>query len=145
VTDYSEAKVWINLAERDYMVASHLHTTLVPQPIEIICFHCQQAVEKVLKAVLAYYEADIPKTHDIIALNKLCKEHTDEVQVDVVVAEAMTNFAVVTRYVEDRRDYTEDTAKFALKQANLALETVKQFLEKSEAEKENQEKNEQPN
>ena len=140
MADYDEAKVWINLAERDYTVASHLHTTLIPQPIEIICFHCQQVLEKAYKAVLAYYEADIPRTHDIIALNKLCKEHTDKVQMDVVVAEAMTNFAVVTRYVEDRRDYTEDTAKFALKQADQALKIVKKFLTKTEAEKNNKKK-----
>jgi HEPN domain-containing protein len=144
VADYGEAKIWINLSKRDYTVASHLYTTLVPKPIEIICFHSQQTVEKALKAVLAYYEADIPRTHDIIALNKLCKEHTDKVQVDVVVAEAMTNFAVATRYVEDRRDYAEDTAEFALKQANLALEAVKQFLKKTEAENEAQQQEESP-
>ena len=132
MADYSEAKVWINLSQRDYTVASHLNTTLIPKPIEVICFHSQQTVEKALKAILAYYEADIPRTHDIIALNKLCKMHTDKVQVDVVVAEAMTNFAVVTRYVEDRRDYTEDTADFALKQAFQALDMVKQYLVKAE-------------
>ncbi|MHB1645175.1 MAG: HEPN domain-containing protein [bacterium] len=30
-----------------------------------ICFHCQQAVEKYLKAYLAYNNKEIIKTHDI--------------------------------------------------------------------------------
>jgi len=136
VADYDEAKTWVSLAGRDYTVATHLHKTLVPQPIEIICFHCQQAVEKALKAVLAYHEADIPKTHDITLLIKLCMEHTNATLTDDKAADTMTTFAVITRYIEDSRDFTENTAKFALKQANLTLETIKQFLEKSEAEKE---------
>ena len=48
------------------------------------------------------------------------------------MAEAITNFAVVTRYVEDRRDFTEDTADFALKQAAQVLEMVKQFFAENE-------------
>ena len=132
MADYSEAKIWLNLAERDYTVASHLNETLAPKPIEIICFHSQQTVEKSLKAVLAYYEADIPKTHDITTLNKLCQVHTDKVQIDDVIAETITDFAVITRYVEDRRDFTEDTAKFALKHAKQNLEMVKQVLGKAE-------------
>jgi HEPN domain-containing protein len=134
VGDLAEAKTWINLAERDYAVAAHLYEAFIPLPVEIVCFHCQQAVEKALKAVLAYYGAAIPKTHDIITLNKLCKELTDKVQIDVAVAEVITNFAVVTRYVEDRRDFTEDTAKFALNQAKQNLEMVKQALDKAQKE-----------
>ncbi|MBN2050303.1 MAG: HEPN domain-containing protein [Spirochaetales bacterium] len=36
-----------------------------PGPLEIICFHCQQAAEKALKAYLAYNEIRPPKTHDL--------------------------------------------------------------------------------
>jgi HEPN domain-containing protein len=28
-------------------------------------FHCQQAVQKFLKALLTYYQVEFPKTHDI--------------------------------------------------------------------------------
>ena len=136
MSDYAEAGRWINLAERDYAVAAHLNEVFVPLPVEIICFHSQQAVEKSLKAVLAYYEDKIPKTHDITNIQTLCKVHTDKIHIDDETAETITDFAVITRYVEDRRDFTEETAKFALNQANLALEAVKQFLEKSEAKKE---------
>jgi HEPN domain-containing protein len=134
VNDYAEAKTWINLAERDYAVASHLNETFLPLPVEIICFHCQQAVEKALKAILAYYEDSIPKIHDISVLLQLCKAHTDEIHIDEKISETVTNFAVMTRYTEDRRDFTEDTAEFALKQAKQALEMVKQALDKAQKE-----------
>jgi len=136
VGDYAEAMVWINISQRDHDIAVHLYKTFTPMPVETICFHSQQAVEKALKAVLAYYEAGIEYTHNIRALAELCKGHTDEVFIDDKVVDTITAFAVITRYVEDRRDYTEDTAKFALKQAGLALESVKQFLEKSKTKKE---------
>ena len=42
--DMDNANTWISLAERDCMVAFHLHTTLAPRPIEIICFHCQRTM-----------------------------------------------------------------------------------------------------
>lgn len=131
--DYAEAKTWINLAERDYAVALHLNDTFIPFPVEIICFHSQQTVEKALKSVLAYYEADIPKIHDIVTLLTRCKQLTNKIHIDKGIAGTITDFAVVTRYVEDRRDFTEDTAKFALNQAKLSLEMVKKFLEDSEA------------
>jgi HEPN domain-containing protein len=100
--------------------------------VEIICFHSQSAVEKALKAVLAYYEDKIPKIHDITALLTLCKEHTDKIHLDKGIADTITDFAVVTRYVEDGCDFTEDTAEFALKQAKLILEMVKKYIEETE-------------
>ncbi len=38
-------KEWIDYARNDLRAAEYL-TNLHPQPIEIICFHCQQAAEK---------------------------------------------------------------------------------------------------
>jgi len=131
VADYEEAKIWINLAERDFSIASHLYDTFVPMPVETICFHCQQSVEKAQKTVLAYYEADIPKTHNIRTLAELCKEHTDEILIDDKVVDIITAFAVITRYIEDRREFTEHTAKFALKEAKQTLDNVNRYLEKS--------------
>ena len=55
VSDYADAMVWMNLSQRDHDIALHLQKTFIPLPVETICFHSQQAVEKALKAVLAYY------------------------------------------------------------------------------------------
>ena len=42
----STIKEWLRFVEMDRSTAQHLFNTMHPQPLEIICFHCQQAVEK---------------------------------------------------------------------------------------------------
>src|SRR5215212_11441252 len=38
----------------------------------IVGFHAQQAVEKALKAVLAFHDVEVPFTHDLAGLADLC-------------------------------------------------------------------------
>ncbi len=68
---------------------------------EIVAFHCQQAVEKYLKAFLVQRQVEFPKTHDIAKL-------LDRVAtVDLATAEslrdadALTPFGVQVRYPSD--------------------------------------------
>jgi HEPN domain-containing protein len=42
-------------------------------PYDTACFHAQQAVEKALKAVLAWTEQPIPQTHNLEELELLCR------------------------------------------------------------------------
>jgi HEPN domain-containing protein len=128
VHNLEDAKKWINIAERDYAVSITLNELHNPLPVEVICFHCQQSVEKSLKAILAYNNAEIPKTHDIRLLNELCQKFISEDIIESRVAETITDFAVETRYVEDNQDYTKDNSDFALKQAKEILENVKEIL-----------------
>jgi HEPN domain-containing protein len=55
---------WIDLAQQDEASARFL-LQMRPLPLEVICFHCQQAAEKLMKAVLTKHGLDIPKTHDL--------------------------------------------------------------------------------
>ena len=43
---------WLDFAENDLAVAKHLLETFHPKPLEIICYHCQQAAEKAIKSRL---------------------------------------------------------------------------------------------
>jgi HEPN domain-containing protein len=43
-----------------------------PAILDNACFHCQQAIEKSLKAYLIYNGCDIERTHDIIFLLSQC-------------------------------------------------------------------------
>lgn len=58
---------WLTLMQQDILSASFLFK-MKPLPIETICFHCQQAVEKLLKACLQVQDKKIPKTHDLLFL-----------------------------------------------------------------------------
>ena len=44
--------MWIEFAKTDLGVAKHLDEQYYPKPLEIICYHCQQAAEKAIKAII---------------------------------------------------------------------------------------------
>ena len=37
---------WITFAKTDFDAAKHLYENMKPRPYEIICYHCEQAIEK---------------------------------------------------------------------------------------------------
>ncbi len=57
-------KEWIVKGDQDLgtakLVAAH-----IPEYIDTVCFHCQQASEKYLKAYLAELDIEFPKTHKL--------------------------------------------------------------------------------
>src|SRR5260370_30268069 len=55
---------WIARAEDDFAVARKLFKSR-PLFNDQICFHCQQAIEKYLKAMLQHLGLPVPRTHDI--------------------------------------------------------------------------------
>lgn len=64
---------------------------------EIVCFHCQQAVEKYLKALLILNkEPNIPKTHNIDLLLNLCAKYDKEFL--NFTGSELTTYAVDLRY-----------------------------------------------
>jgi HEPN domain-containing protein len=58
---------WLRKAEHDVLAAWHLFK-LSPLLTDEICFHCQQAIEKLLKGMLAERGLPIQKTHDLTVL-----------------------------------------------------------------------------
>ena len=65
--DIADAKEWLTYAEADLGVAKHLFRTYYPKPLAIICYHCQQAGEKAIKALYLAKEipGGIPRKHDL--------------------------------------------------------------------------------
>jgi HEPN domain-containing protein len=97
---------------------------------EGICFHCQQAVEKFLKAYLVYNDKEINKTHDISQLLQFCKNiDSDFIELEKLNIDDMTNYAVIVRYddiiepsLEDAKEaiaIAEKAKLFALKKINI--------------------------
>ena len=62
---------WIDKSEHDLMSAQRL-LEIEPMILDNACFHCQQAIEKYLKAFLVYHGRDIERTHNIIFLLSEC-------------------------------------------------------------------------
>jgi len=91
------ANQWRKYAKMDYDIAIH-DKSFYPTPVEIICYHCQQAGEKALKAILAYYDEEIPRTHDLYRLLELCTVYFPELSELSSQAKRLTDFATITRY-----------------------------------------------
>ena len=89
---------WIQKADNDISAARHLAESMYPAPVEIICFHCQQAAEKYLKAFLVYNDQEPPKTHDLIELAKHCNNYNPDFLLLLPKCEYLLPFASRTRY-----------------------------------------------
>ncbi|MDQ7051585.1 MAG: HEPN domain-containing protein [candidate division KSB1 bacterium] len=90
------AKEWYKFADMDLSAAEYLKT-MVPTPIEIICYHCQQAAEKYLKRFLASRGEGIQKTHDLVLLNKKCQKHNKNFAQLENACLFLTDFGVAVR------------------------------------------------
>ena len=92
---------WFQYADMDLASAEHLQS-MRPQPLEIICYHCQQSAEKNLKGYLIYKGiAEPPKIHNLIMLNNMCSDF-DERFCDIDKAcSVLTGYGVQPRYPQE--------------------------------------------
>ena len=94
------AKQWLAKAKNDLLnVDNNLKAEEVP--FDTVCFHCQQAAEKFLKAFLAGNKQPNPSTHDlffilekILVLDSKAKQLRDFLSV-------LMPYAVEIRYPDD--------------------------------------------
>jgi HEPN domain-containing protein len=59
-----ETAKWVHKAEQDWEVA-HILAGGTPPRRDVVCFHCQQAAEKYLKALLQENGLVVPRTHEL--------------------------------------------------------------------------------
>ncbi|QGP91660.1 HEPN domain protein [Neomoorella glycerini] len=102
---------------------------------EDLCFDAQQAAEKALKGIMAFFKIDIPKTHSIGYLLKLIEESgVGQVTESLKEAAILTDYAVTTRYPGDWEPIDEAEYKQAVSLAQevyqWALSLTKQHEEK---------------
>lgn len=120
-----DSQEWIAYAERDLHSAEFL-MGMYPCPFEIICYHCQQAAEKALKAVLVEERRPIPKTHDLL---RLLADFSMETTMIHRYCGELSNYAVVTRYpYHYEQAIDENRTKRALWAANEVLQFCRKIL-----------------
>ena len=104
-------KQWIDLANNDLALAEHTAKTMRPTPYEIVCFHCQQSVEKYLKAFLVSKEQEPPYIHDLVKLVALCEvENPDFGQIKQKCV-ILTQYGVQPRYPSGMQIIEEDMTR----------------------------------
>jgi len=88
---------WIRKAEGDYRVAEKLARTRPPEN-DFVCFCCQQAAEKFLKALLVELGLNVPRTHNLEDLLGLLRPHHSGLFALRRGLLFLNRFAVDTRY-----------------------------------------------
>lgn len=122
-------KSWIKKAEHDLGMAK-LALENGTEFTDSICFHCQQYVEKMLKAYLVCLNIGFVKTHSITYLLDLIAER-EKVEMDIYSAgELLEDYAVSIRYPVNDFDPTIQDAREAFEEALKVKEYLKGKLAK---------------
>jgi len=118
---------WIRLAGMDLATAHHMFETYYPRPLEIVCFHSQQAAEKMLKCFLVSRDVEPPKTHDLQVLCDMCLEL--EARFDKIYTESVSlaRYGVIPRCPAEF-GIIEDDAEKAIECADAVMSFVKAVL-----------------
>ena len=118
----AELVEWISKAEGDYVVAKREIRARRNNNYDAVCFHCQQSVEKYMKAYLHKNGIDFPKTHNLIDLHELCLplDGSFEIQRDLLLE--LNQYGVRYRYPGVTAE--KEDAKLAM----THTETARSFL-----------------
>jgi len=108
-----EIRVWLTKARHDLKSAERLLTGIEPL-CDAAGFHCQQAVEKALKAYLTWRDEPFEKTHSLVALVAQCLPFDTNFEALRAAATTLTPYAVASRYPGDIAELTEAEAREAL-------------------------------
>lgn len=92
-----ETAKWVRKAEQDWAVAHRLAVD-TPPPRDVVCFHCQQAAEKYLKALLQENGLVVPKIHELAEIVDLLLPCYATVAQLKRMADSLTQYAVDYRY-----------------------------------------------
>ena len=92
-----EVSAWLARARQD-LRAAEVDLRAEPPLLGDAAFHCQQAVEKALKALLARHSRPFRKTHDIGELAAACLEHEPSLESLLRRSAPLTEYAWRFRY-----------------------------------------------
>ncbi|KOA21347.1 HEPN domain protein [Clostridium homopropionicum DSM 5847] len=99
MVDTLRYKEWIEKAERDIKSAKILKEHDCGN--DVVAFHCQQSVEKSLKAYLISKGEGIVSGHSLIYLCKLSEKHNSEFKKYIKDCGFLNQYYIETRYPAD--------------------------------------------
>jgi|SRR6185437_7093355 len=93
---------WFSKADEDLRAVERLYADDATFFAGIIGFHCQQCIEKYLKAFIIYKEAQFKKIHDLDMLKKECISIDNDFK--ELNFKNLTDYAIDFRYLHDDND-----------------------------------------
>lgn len=94
----------------------------IPDYFDTIAFHCQQAVEKYIKAILVYYEIEFQRSHNLIYLLDLLTKKIEITEDRYDKAILLNGFSVQIRY-------PDKTIYLSNEELVIAIEIAQEFRE----------------
>jgi HEPN domain-containing protein len=101
---------WLSKAQSDWDTVEILIASK-RCPTDTVCFHCQQYVEKLFKALLTQNDIEAPKTHDLRRLIQLAQPFAPELSLLADVSDELTVHGVETRYPGEWRQIKKSEMK----------------------------------
>jgi HEPN domain-containing protein len=118
---------WIGKAEEDFKNAEYVLTLEENCPVSTVCFHSQQCVEKYLKALLACWSLDVPRSHDLLELcNRIATDRRPSLSQEGLAV--LNRYAVEARYPGDWDIISRQEAEEAFRIAQSVRETISSEL-----------------
>lgn len=123
----AEVAKWLIKSQRDLGSAARLLEGETPYR-DTAVYHCQQAVEKALKAFLAIHDVELRRTHDLTELLADCTGIDSRFAAREADAQELTPFAVAFRYPGDAMEPGKEEAEGALKLARDMVDFVLKLM-----------------
>ncbi len=133
-----ESKHWLSYARDDYDVAHYLNEgNFHPKKLEIICYHCSQAAEKSVKAVIVNLgsQGGLSKVHNIGFLlnqikNILPKEKGMQITEEMMDwGDELSNYSVDVRY-PNQLQIDDYKTKKAIEKMDFFVDWAQKVLDK---------------
>jgi len=122
-SDTEFALEWMDKAKNDFITAQQ--TLALPDgPTDTPSFHCQQAVEKSLKALLTFHHISFPKIHDLLQLLDMSSPLLPCLDKYREKFAAIAGYAVEVRYPGNGFNPSREDAKEALRVAEEVISMV---------------------
>ncbi len=98
---------WIDKAEGDFSTAEREFAVTCSPNYDAVCFHAQQCIEKLLKALMIKFKATPPRIHDLAELGRLVAPFCPSWQPKIEDLNYLTRAAVDFRYPGEAADKEE--------------------------------------
>ena len=119
---------WVEKAENDFRNAEYVLTLEENCPFDTVSYHCQQCVEKYLKAALLRRNVEFSRTHDLVVLfNLLQKAEPFPLRVEDI--QPLNRYAIEARYPGDWEPIDETEARGAFEMVKKIRDVMKEKLE----------------
>ena len=122
-----EVLPWLEKAKADLRVAETI-IKLKPPVFEFVLFHCQQAIEKSLKAFLIWHDVRFQKTHDLRLLGQQCARLDPSLEILLQQAAPLSEYAWKFRYPGEETAPKKTDAVAGLRLAKKVLSEIRKKL-----------------